>query len=112
MSINNPLMQAALSSARFAGRRACSRFSDSEPHIDTLIIDVDRTLTVEDSPKLALERLIGREKTHEIFDSFLGRVVRGNLKIQELHSAIFNELYSRGFRQSDWVAGLGPHHLQ
>ena len=54
--------------------------------------------------KWTLERLVGREKTHEIFDSFLGKVVRGKLKIQELHSAIFNELYSRGFRQSDWVA--------
>ncbi len=103
MSINNPLLQAAFSSARFAGRRACSRFSSSEPQIDTLIIDVDRTLTAEDSPKLALERIVGREKTHEIFDSFIGRVVKGQLKIQDLHSAVFGELYSRGFRRSDWV---------
>lgn len=103
MSIDNPLLQAAFSSARFAGRRTCSRFSAAPPQIDTLIIDVDRTLTAEDSPKLALEKLVGREKTHEIFDSFIGRVVKGRLRIQDLHSAIFGELYSRGFRKSDWV---------
>ncbi len=103
MSVNNPLIQAALSSARFAGRRACSRFSSTDPSIDTLIIDVDRTLTSEDSPKLALQRLVGREKTHEIFDSFLRDVVLGKMRIQDLHGAVFGELYSRGFRQSDWV---------
>ncbi len=102
MSIQNPLLQAAVSSARFARRRACSRFS-SEPTIDTLIIDVDRTLTAEDSPKLALERLVGKEKTREIFDSFLKRVILGRLGLQDLHAAVFGELYSRGFRTQDWV---------
>ncbi len=109
MSIENPLLQAALSSARFASRRARTRFSGAEPSIDTLIIDVDRTLTSEDSPKLALEGLVGKERTKEIFDSFLKRVVLGRLKIQDLHAAVFGELYSRGFRQSDWIRVMEDH---
>jgi hypothetical protein len=99
----NPFAQAALSSARFAGRRAASRLSGRRPELDTIIIDVDRTLTTEDSPKAALEMLIGPKKAKEVFDSFLTGVMKGRYKISELHGAIFGELYSRGFRRQDWV---------
>jgi hypothetical protein len=104
MAPTNPLLQAALSSARFAGRRASARLSGRRPEIETLIVDVDRTLTAEDSPKVALQNMVGKEKTKEIFDSFIAEVVRGRLRLQDLHSAVFGELYSRGFKKSDWVA--------
>jgi hypothetical protein len=94
----NPLFQAAVSSVRFARRRRL----DSLPKVETLIIDVDRTLTTEDSPKLALEKLVGKVEAKKIFDSFLSRVLRGSLKLQDIHAAVYGELYSRGFRKSDW----------
>jgi hypothetical protein len=97
MVLNSPLFQAAISSIRFARRR---RF-DALPKVETLIIDVDRTITREDSPKLALENLVGKAEAKRIFDSFLNRVLRGKLKLQDIHSAVYGELYSRGFRKSD-----------
>ena len=94
----NPLVQAALASARFAKRRR----NPGRPEIETIIIDVDRTLTKEDSPKLALEKIVGKDEAKRIFDSFLSRVLRGRLKLHEIHDAVYTELYSRGFRRSDW----------
>jgi hypothetical protein len=95
----NPLLQAAASSARFAFRRR----NPSDPRIETIIIDVDRTITKEDSPKVALSKIVGKEEAKKIFDSFLSRVLRGNLKLQDIHSAVYGELYSRGFKRSDWA---------
>jgi hypothetical protein len=99
MASTNPLFQVAASSARFAKRR----WVGSLPQIETLVIDVDRTITKEDSPKLALEKLVGKEDARRIFDSFFSRVLRGKLKLQDLHSAVYGELYSRGFKRSDWA---------
>ncbi|HSB46707.1 MAG TPA: HAD family hydrolase [Candidatus Bilamarchaeum sp.] len=96
----NPLFQAAVSSYRFAKRRRNAAL----PELETLIIDVDRTITKEDSPKLALERLAGKAVAERVFESFPRRVIRGELKLQDIHAAVYGELYSRGFRRSDWIS--------
>ncbi|MFN7991353.1 MAG: HAD family hydrolase [Candidatus Micrarchaeia archaeon] len=100
MAVKNPLAQAALSSARFAKRR----MFQPPVQIETIIVDVDRTLTREDSPKLALESLAGKEAAHKVFDRILNDVVLGRLKLGDVHSTVFRELYSRGFKTSDWVS--------
>lgn len=96
-----PLSAVALSSVRFAVRRAAATFARA-PMLETLIVDIDRTITREDSPKFALERLCGKEKAKEIFDNILRDVVRGRMGFGDIHGAVFGELYSRGFKRSDW----------
>ncbi|MEW6035939.1 MAG: HAD family hydrolase [Candidatus Micrarchaeota archaeon] len=97
-----PLLAAALSSVRFAGRRAAARFREP-PLLDTLIVDVDRTITSEDSPKVALERMCGKDEAKKVFDGFVKRAIKGELKLDQIHSEVFGELYRRGFKRSDWV---------
>ncbi len=97
-----PLLAAALSSVRFAGRRAAARFREP-PALDTLIVDVDRTITAEDSPKVAPERMCGKEEAKKVFDGFVRRAIKGELKLDQIHSEVFGELYRRGFKRSDWV---------
>lgn len=104
--MKNPVLTAVASSARFASRRAISPIR-AKPAIETLIVDVDRTITAEDSPKLALERLCGKETAKKIFDGFLKSVIRGERRLDNLHLAVFGEIYSRGFRRSDWGALMG-----
>lgn len=94
----NALIQAAIASAKFARRRR----SHEKPEIETILVDVDRTLTAEDSPKLALSKLAGSGEAKRIFDSFPAKVVCGKLKIQDIHGAVYRELYSRGFKRADW----------
>jgi len=98
----NPVVSAIVSSARFAGRRAASGFM-REPAIETLIVDVDRTLTREDSPKLAMEALCGKEEAHRVFGEVLRSAMLGRIPLAGIHSAIFGELYKKGFRRSDWA---------
>jgi hypothetical protein len=98
----NPVLSAVVSSARFAGRRAAARFA-KEPEIDTLIVDVDRTITREDSPKLALEALCGKEEAGKIFHSIIRSAILGRIPLESINSEVFGELYRRGFRRSDWV---------
>jgi len=99
----NPVLSAALSSARFAGRRASARFA-APPQIETLIVDVDRTITREDSPKLALEALCGKEEAGRIFHSIIKSAVLGRIPLESINSEVFGELYKRGFRRGDWVS--------
>ncbi len=98
----NPVLSAIVSSARFAGRRLSSRFSRA-PEIDTLIVDVDRTITREDSPKIALEALCGRERAKKIFDSILKNAMLGRIPLESIHSEIFGQIYRGGFHRSDWA---------
>ncbi len=98
----NPVLSAFVLSARFAGRRAAARFSGA-PEIETLIVDVDRTITREDSPKLALEALCGKGEAGRIFHSIIRKAILGRIRLESINGEVFGELYKRGFRQSDWV---------
>ena len=98
-----PIFTAAVASGRFALRRAASHFT-SDPVLDTILVDVDRTITVEDSPKLALQKLCGKEKAKEIMDGFLLDVLKGKISLDDLPTAVFSKLYSCGFKQSDWIS--------
>lgn len=99
----NPVVSAIVSSARFAGRRTAARFTKA-PEIETLIVDVDRTLTREDSPKLALEALSGKEEAGRIFHSIIRSAIFGRIPPESINGEVFGELYKRGFRRSDWVS--------
>ncbi|MCI0503659.1 haloacid dehalogenase-like hydrolase [Candidatus Micrarchaeota archaeon] len=98
----NPLLSAFVSSARFAGRRTAARFA-KPPEIETLIVDVDRTLTREDSPKLALEALCGKAEANRVFHSIVRSAVLGRIPVESINGEVFGELYKRGFRRADWV---------
>jgi hypothetical protein len=99
----NPVLSAIVSSARFAGRRAAARFC-IDPKIETLLVDVDRTITREDSPKLALEHLCGKKEAKRVFDSILQSAALGRIPLESVNSAVFSELYKNGFKRSDWAA--------
>lgn len=98
----NPVLSAVVSSARFAGRRASARFA-APPQIETLIVDVDRTITREDSPKLALTALCGKGEADRIFHSIIRSAMLGRIPLESINSEVFGELYNRGFRRPDWV---------
>lgn len=98
----NPVLSAFVSSARFAARRAAMRFS-SEPEIETLIMDVDRTITREDSPKLALESLCGKEESSRITHAIIKKAMAGKIPLASINAEVFGEIYSRGFSRADWA---------
>jgi hypothetical protein len=99
----NPVLSAVMSSARFAGRRTAARFV-APPQIETLIVDVDRTITLEDSPKLALEALCGKAEAGKIFHSIIRKAILGRIPLESINGEVFGVLYNRGFRHSDWVS--------
>jgi phosphoserine phosphatase len=100
MRADRPILLAAAASARFAGRRL---FSDRQPAIEAIIVDIDRTLTREDSPKLALGELCGKTASDGIFHAFSKRIIKGEVGFDELPYHVFSELYSRGFKSGDWA---------
>jgi len=102
-TINHLLAATALTSVKFAGRKASAPFK-AQPKVETLIVDVDRTITKEDSPKIALEALCGKKEAKRIFDGFLTSVIRGKTKVDAVHQMVFSELYSHGFKRGDWSA--------
>ncbi|MEW6722501.1 MAG: hypothetical protein AB1324_04515 [Candidatus Micrarchaeota archaeon] len=99
----NPLLLASGASPRFALRRL-SRKLNPAPKLDTLIVDVDRTLTTEDSPKAALERLCGKSEAKKLMDGFIRAAIKGDIPLDGLHGEVFRALYERGFKPSDWGA--------
>lgn len=98
-----PIHIAARAAYHFAQRRAGAPLRP-KPVIETIVVDVDGTITRKDSPKLALERLCGPKKASEIIDGYMQDVILGRIKLDEIHSSIFRELYDRGFKRSDWPA--------
>ncbi|MBS3067137.1 haloacid dehalogenase-like hydrolase [Candidatus Micrarchaeota archaeon] len=101
---SRPFLAAAIAAPHFAIRRIIANAAANRaPKIDTIIVDIDRTLTMEDSPKLALQKLCGPKEADKITRSFLLKFRRGEVSLSEMPFIVFNELYSRGFRQSDWA---------
>jgi len=99
---HNPFLLLASSSARFAARRTIAK-AKRPPKIETIIVDIDRTLTNEDSAKLALERVYGKERAHERLAGFARKIKRREMAFDQLHTAIFTDIYDMGFKQDDWV---------
>ncbi len=103
MGINqNPFLLVASSSARFAMRRTMAK-AKHMPRIETIIVDIDRTLTTEDSAQVALERVYGKEEAKERLADYSRKVKRREMGLDQLHMAIFADIYAAGFRQADWT---------
>src|SRR3989338_9534553 len=101
---NDPSSKANVlkASLAFAARRISNRWHSQLPRIDTLVIDIDRTLTKEDSTKIALSHLYGRQEADRIMHSTLERFQKGEMSMNQAAEEVFYKLYAKGFKPEDW----------